>query len=312
MKYYFAPMEGITNHSFRRVHSRSFGGVAKYYTPFISPSASAPFTEREMSELRPENNEGVPLVPQLLVNAAEAFNRAARELAAMGYAEINLNAGCPSKTVTAKGKGCGLLARPDSLRRLLDGIFAAPETKISVKTRLGMKNAEEFEKLLEIYNDYPICELTIHARVQEDYYKRPASFDAFERFYTRCAAPLCYNGDLLTLSACRDFSARFQLVPALMLGRGLVGNPALAEECLGGEKLTRKRLREFHDELYEAYRASLWSDNAVLCHMKDLWTCLGKSFTGCESSFKQLKKSASLADYLSSAREILSYAEMTI
>jgi tRNA-dihydrouridine synthase len=263
-----------------------------------------------MAELLPDNNEGVPLVPQLLVNSAEAFNRAERELAAMGYTEINLNVGCPSKTVTAKGKGCGLLSRPDKLRELLDGIFAAPEVKISVKTRLGMKNAEEFGKILEIYNDYPICELTIHARVQEDYYKRPASFDAFERWYPRCAAPVCYNGDLLTASACGEFSARFPLVPALMLGRGLVGNPALAEECCGGEKLTRKRLRAFHDELFEAYRASLWSDNAVLCHMKDLWTCMGNGFAGCESSFKRLKKSASLADYISSAQEIFSYAEL--
>jgi tRNA-dihydrouridine synthase len=170
-KYYLAPLEGITDMVFRRVHRRFYPGVTKYYTPFISPTQNHLFTPRQLRELNRENNENLPLVPQLLSKNALDFLWAAEELAAMGYEEVNLNLGCPSGTVTAKGKGAGFLAYPDVLDIFLRRIYADPPLKISIKTRIGLRSPEEFARLLAIYNQYPVYELTIHPRTCDEQYR---------------------------------------------------------------------------------------------------------------------------------------------
>lgn len=192
MRLYIAPMEGITDHVFRCVHHRYFPGADKYYTPFFSPTADGRFTGRSLRDLDPELNRGLPAVPQLLTRHSADFLWAAKALADMGYPEINLNLGCPSGTVVAKGKGSGLLDRPEELKALLDGIFDYPlKAEVSVKTRLGRKDPEEFPKLLELFDQYPISELTIHCRVRDDLYRRPAQPQAFalplRESKTRCA-----------------------------------------------------------------------------------------------------------------------------
>lgn len=198
MRCYFAPMEGITGYIFRNCHSRYFPGVDRYYMPFLSPRQDHNFTRRELDDILPEHNAGVRAVPQLLTRQPEDFLWAAGELAAMGYREVNLNLGCPSGTVTAKGKGSGLLARREELEQLLDGIFAAAPVAVSIKTRLGMHDPEEFGPLLELYNRYPVAELTVHPRIRSDFYKKPVRPAYFDLAVRTSRAPLCYNGDIIT------------------------------------------------------------------------------------------------------------------
>ena len=71
MDYLFAPMEGITGYVFRNAHHRHFHGIKTYYTPFISPNQTRKFTPRELNDVRPEHNEGVPVIPQILTNKAD-------------------------------------------------------------------------------------------------------------------------------------------------------------------------------------------------------------------------------------------------
>lgn len=104
-----APMEGLTTVVFRRLHARLFGGADRYYLPFVTPTREPRFTERQMRELAPGANEGIPAIPQLLTRSVEDFVWAAKALADLGYQEVNLNLGCPAGTVTAKGKGSGFL-----------------------------------------------------------------------------------------------------------------------------------------------------------------------------------------------------------
>ena len=151
MKLYLAPLEGITNHIYRKALYECFGGFDKYFIPFIRAKQNLNFSGREKKDIDPENNQGMYAVPQILTRNAEDFLHTASQLAGLGYREINLNLGCPSKTVVTKGCGAGFLERPDELERFLDYIFANTDLKISIKTRLGMDDAEEFEDLLEIY-----------------------------------------------------------------------------------------------------------------------------------------------------------------
>ena len=168
MQYLCAPMEGVTGDLFRQAQRQTFPAADSYYTPFLSPTANRTFSPRELREIEPAHNAGIHVVPQLMGHCAEDFLWMAGRLADMGYDEVNFNLGCPSNTVTAKKKGAGLLTEPDLLRRFFDAVFAACPLPVSVKTRLGKATAETFPALLELYNDYPICELIVHPRVQAD------------------------------------------------------------------------------------------------------------------------------------------------
>lgn len=297
MRIYLAPMEGMTGLLYRQVHSRCFGGVDRYYMPFISPGQDHIFTKRDLRELDPEANSGLNAVPQLLTRQAEDFLWAAGELAAMGYREVNLNLGCPSGTVTAKGKGAGFLARPEELERFLEEIFSAAPVKISVKTRLGMDAPEEFGRLLEIYNKYPISELTIHTRIRSDFYRVPARMDCFERWWRESRNPVCYNGDLVTVGDCLKFGERFPEVGAVMVGQGLAADPALARKVKGGPGADRDTLAYFHAALYEGYCAAFGSRHNAMMRMKELWRYHIHLFEESEKYGKKLRKAADPAQY---------------
>lgn len=304
MQYYCAPLEGVTGYVYRRAHCRYFSGVDRYFMPFFSPAQEHVFPRRERQEFLSELGEGLRAVPQLLTRRAEDFVWAAGELSAMGYDEVNLNLGCPSGTVCAKGKGSGFLAFPDELDRFLDDIFSKVRVPVSVKTRLGIRDAEEFAPLLEIYARYPIAELTIHPRVQKDFYKNRVRLDVFASAVESLACPVCYNGDLVTPGDCAEAARRFPQVGALMLGRGLVADPALIRKAKGGKCAGREELRAFHDELYESYAASFGSRRNATLRMKEMWSYLIRLFDGGERHAKALKKSRDTAEYEAAAAAI--------
>ena len=98
-------MEGITGYVFRNAHFHIFGGVDAYFTPFLATHKTKELTTREKNDILPDHNQGVPVIPQLLSDDGEDFIRTAQILKTYGYREVNLNLGCPSRTVVAKGKG---------------------------------------------------------------------------------------------------------------------------------------------------------------------------------------------------------------
>jgi len=295
---YAAPLQGITTHVFRREHSRRFPGADRYYMPFFSPTKEHLITRKEWRELNPEHNAGVAAVPQLLVRNPTDCVWAIGELEALGYREINLNLGCPSGTVVSKGKGSGLLAHPEELERFLYEIFAhSPDAAITVKTRLGLREPEEFDALLEIFNRYPIAELTIHPRIQRDMYKVPVRLPAFEQALSRCRNPVCYNGDLVNTAGCAAFSARFPNVEAIMIGRGLIADPALARKLRGGPPATRDELRGFTQALFEGYCADYEQVGPAVQRMKELWFYLIRLFDGGEPYEKKFRRLNVPAEY---------------
>lgn len=145
MQYEFAPLEGITGYIYRNAHHACFPSMDRYYTPFITPKKGKSFTTREWNDIAAEHNQNIAVVPQILANQAEGFCKVAGMLKEQGYEEVNLNLGCPSATVTAKKKGAGFLADPDALDAFLEEIFAHSPLKISIKTRIGVENPDEFE-----------------------------------------------------------------------------------------------------------------------------------------------------------------------
>lgn len=300
MRVNFAPMEGVTGYVYRNLHRAMFGGVDRYYMPFLSANQSRVFSKKEWQDLCPEHNGFDDLVPQILGKDAEGFLWAVRELRALGYREINFNLGCPSGTVTAKGKGAGFLAHPRELDEFLDRIYSAVEGPISIKTRLGISDPAEFGPILEIYNKYPIAELIIHPRVRKDFYKHPARVEAFAEALSRSKNPVSYNGDLMTMADCKAMAARFPQVQALMVGRGLVANPAM----LAPEKQTREGLRDFHAALYEGYREMFGNDRNAMMRMKEVWFYHIHLFDDHEKLAKRLRRTTDAAEYRAVVHEI--------
>ena len=310
MNYYFAPMEGITGAVFRRTHHEFFPGIDKYFMPFITPTTQEKLTPRQKRDVLPEYNEGVPAVPQLLTRTAADFIWAANTLASLGYAEVNLNLGCPSGTVTAKGKGAGFLAHPDELDRFLDAVFSACTVPISIKTRLGVHDPAEFEALLEIYGRYPVAELTIHPRVRQDFYKDRVREDAFAAALPHCPMPVCYNGDLISERGIQETIERYPSLSALMLGRGLLGDPSLVTRVRGGERAGSARLQAFHDTLFTRYCDAFGDSRIAVLRMKELWFYFGNLFENSEKLQKSIKKAKNAEEFERAATALFCSCEV--
>ena len=300
MRYYFAPLEGITDSIFRALHSKYFPGVDRYYTPFLSPTVHRGLTAREAREIPPADTLTYQAVPQLLTKVSEDFLWLAGICKDLGYQEVNLNIGCPSGTVTAKGKGSGMLRDLNALEIFLDAVFEKAPLPISVKTRIGFSDKEEFPAILELYNRYPIKELTVHPRIRADFYKGPVDMDTFRYCLEHSKNPLCYNGDLISLKKVQAFEAAFPQVEAVMIGRGLVGDPGMLSP--GGSHVAA--LEAFYDELFAVYTEVFGGTRNAMFRLKENWRHLLCKFEGAEKLGKRLRKTTDPGEYKAITHEI--------
>ena len=321
MKFYLAPLEGVTGYIFRNALKEYFPGTDRYFTPFIVPDQRHALRKRELRDILPENNQVKELVPQILTSDPVRFVETAKALAEYGYEEVNLNLGCPSGTVVAGGRGAGMLADVDRLDRFLDQIFRDTDLHISVKTRIGMEHPEEGYTLMKIYNQYPISEVIIHPRTRKEFYKGEPHLDVFGELLAMSKHPVCYNGNLFTVRDYEQFRARFPQVERVMIGRGVLADPGLMRRLKSlehaqktGEDASRKEndmeqpgseiyrtgkqeLRAFHDTIFQQYREIFDEDKNAIFHMKELWSYLMHSFEGSESYAKKIRKTSSLNEY---------------
>lgn len=300
MQHYFAPLEGLTDSIYRHHHHAFFPGIDRYYTPFFSPTVHRFLTPREERELPMANSLGYFCVPQLLTKNAEDFIWMANVCGERGYEEVNLNLGCPSGTVVSKGKGSGMLSDPDGLDAFLEQVFSRAEIPVSIKTRVGVLSPEEFPRLLEIFNRYPIRELTVHPRIRKDFYDSPVRMETWEYALQHSKHPLCYNGNLSGAAQADSFAKKYPESSALMLGRGLIGDPGML--CPGGTDV--KALEAFYNALLEDYLVAFGGSRNAMFRLKENWRYLLCRFEGSEKLGKRLRKTTDLAEYRSITAQI--------
>ena len=299
MQYYFAPMEGLTDSIYRRLHHKYFPGIDRYYTPFFSPTMHQHLTPREERELPLADTLDFSVIPQVLTKVPEDFLWMAQVCKDRGYTEVNLNLGCPSGTVTAKGKGSGMLTDPVGLDRFLDRIFHASALPISIKTRLGFADPEEFICLLEIFNRYPICQLTVHPRVRKQFYNGNVEMEMFGYAVANSQNPLCYNGNLCSVEDVDKFSKRYPTVDAVMIGRALIADPGMVTGGTSADKL-----ESFHNELLDTYTEVFGGARNAMFRMKENWRHLLCNFENSEKLGKRLRKTTDLLEYKAITAEI--------
>lgn len=303
MIYQMAPLEGITTYIYRNAYAKYYGGIDQYFTPFISPHKDKTMNGKERKEVDPENNKDIVLIPQILTNSSVDFLKTIQELQDLGYEEVNLNFGCPSATVTTKKKGSGILNDPDILQNFLDEIFEKTQMGISIKTRIGYADADEWEDILSIYQKYPIRQLIIHPRVREDFYKNEPKKEAFQYAIDHYQGNLIYNGNLFSKEAIEACKEQFPTMQGMMLGRGLIANPGLMRE-VQNMKADIKTLETFHHEILEGYKLTQSGDKNVLYRMKELWFYMEKSFAPMEKYAKQIRKAQKCVEYEAIVREV--------
>lgn len=299
MQLYMAPLEGITGYIYRNAYYKCYGDIDRYFAPFIM---SRRLNQKEIRDILPENNRGMELVPQILANRAEDFLAIAKAIQSYGYQLVNLNLGCPSPTVTSRNRGAGFLELTRELDRFLEDIFAACPMKISIKTRIGVEDEEEWPLLLKIYEKYPLEELIVHPRLKTDQYK-PGTIhrEAFEMAAEKSCHSLCYNGDITSVSDYDELLQQFPETDKIMLGRGILRKPWLPSEIKNGEKKDpqqyKEKLKEFHEELLNGYVDYMSGDKNTLYKMKELWAYLGTSFTNPEKYLKKIRKAQRVSEY---------------
>ena len=297
MRFYLAPMEGITGYIYRNAYEKFFHNIDKYFTPFIVPNKSRSLKTKELRDILPENNEGMNIVPQILTNDFEGFIVTARKLQQLGYNEVNLNLGCPAGTVVSKNRGSGFLALREELDKFLEEIYKIEDMKISIKTRIGKDTPEEFYKLIEIYNKYPLEELIIHPRTRQDFYGNKPNLEIFKDALSLSKSPVCYNGDIFIVENYNKLVNSFPEVDKVMLGRGVLANPGLIGDIKGNDFITKDTLKAFHDEIFNNYIELFNDDKNAMFRMKELWGYMIYMFTDNKKYAKKIKKAQKVIDY---------------
>ena len=299
MRYYFAPMEGLKDSIYRRLHHKYFPGVDSYFMPFLSPTIHRQLTHKEDRELPLAASVPFRAVPQVLTKVSEDFLWAAQVCHDRGYDEVNLNVGCPSGTVVSKGKCSGMLRDAQALDRFLEEIFSRSALPISVKTRLGLENPEEFPALLEVFNRYPIKELTVHPRVRKQFYDGSVFMDQFDYAVQHSRNPLCYNGDILSRSQAEEVARKYPQVGSIMIGRGLIADPGMLSS---GTDV--KALEGFMNELMAVYEVEFGGSRNAIFRLKENWGFLHSRFEGSEKLWKRLRKTTDAAEFKAITAEI--------
>lgn len=344
MKIYLAPMEGITTFIYRNAFHRYYGGIDKYFTPFLSNKS---LNYKDINDVCPEHNQGLSVVPQILTNQAEVFLSIASQLADYGYQEINLNLGCPSGTVVAKKRGAGFLAVPESLDSFLEEIFDKCSQEISIKTRIGIENINEWKVLFAIYAKYPIKELIVHPRLQKEFYNGKPHPEAFQLARNSLKIPLCYNGDITSQESFEILMNQIAPIDTVMLGRGVLANPELPHMLANhtpifsyslteANKTTllennscppikmqatvtevnasphtpaapkdMKTFRAFHNEILAGYIELMSGDQPVLYRMKELWVYMRNYAELSDKELKKIQKTKSVSEYKAVMQSIL-------
>ncbi|MBR1918260.1 MAG: tRNA-dihydrouridine synthase family protein [Spirochaetales bacterium] len=296
MVYSYAPMEGITTWWYRQVFARHFGGIDRFYTFFLTPRYGA-VMGCDLRELEIEHNAGLAVIPQMMTNNSELARAFVSEIGEKGYREVNLNLGCPMQTVVGKQRASWFLGHPEELDNFLSGLFEDVKLPISIKTRIGFDDASIFPKLMGIFNRYPLSELIVHPRLRSDFYKGSVDMKAFDIAYSCSACPVAYNGDLFTPDSIASFRDRYPKVEHIMLGRGLICNPALAREAEGGERLRLDEFVHFHSDMQDTMREVMKGGDIYLDRMKEFWWYWCRLFEDGERLVKDVRKARKSADY---------------
>ncbi|MBO5079745.1 MAG: tRNA-dihydrouridine synthase family protein [Bacteroidaceae bacterium] len=302
---HFAPLQGYTDDVYRRIHHELMGGIHTYYTPFLRMEGGG-VRSKDMRDIRPEFNEGVPVVPQIIVKSMKEFEFLTKIVKEKGYDRVDINMGCPFPLQAKHGRGSGLLAHVDIIEEIAKAIASKSELKFSVKMRLGWENVDEWRPVLDILNEIPLEQITLHPRIGTQQYKSTVNMEAFDEFYALCKHPIIYNGDVTSIKDIQNLEEKYPKLAGVMIGRGLLTRPSLASEYVTGVELSWEKRRpvllDFHDRLKAHYETTANSEAQVHSRLRLFWEYMEEELG--KKVYKKIMKAGNLKNYLNAVREI--------
>ncbi len=296
-----APVRGITDAVYRQAFARCFGGFDHAVAPFIQLRQGHPLKSGERLQIAVENNRVLRTIPQVLTNNPASFSVGLRELHELGHDEVNWNLGCPYPTVAGRGRGAGLLPHPDRIDSILNQVLNGCPVRLSVKMRLGYRNPDEFQAVLEVLNRYPLTEVILHSRTGVQMYGGDVDVERAVLAQRLCRHPFVFNGDISTPEKFCELRKRFPSLDRWMIGRGALVCPFLPAILKGAEfpsaEKRRRQLREFHDLLLDGYRNCLSGPGHLLDKMIGQWEYLALSFADSRTVLTRIRNSKNMAAY---------------
>jgi tRNA-dihydrouridine synthase len=305
---YQAPLQGFTDFIFRNALAEVFGGIDKFFIPYLSYGKGREIKKSLLGEVFRENHSGLNVVPQVLFSDQAELFSLAKILTDFGYPEINLNLGCPYPMATNRGRGAAWLEKPEALNEALQKLFTENLTlRLSVKMRAGMTSDREALRVFEVLNQFPLEEVIFHPRTAGQMYDGQADPERFVQALSVVKHRLVYNGDIDSLKSFQKLHKKFPDQSDWMIGRGLLMHPWLAATIKNGpfeaKELTVRMLR-FHDRMFESYSERLEGAGHILMKMTRFWTYLSQSFDDPHQVRKLVKKAANLNKYQAAVTEI--------
>ncbi|MBI9072427.1 MAG: tRNA-dihydrouridine synthase family protein [Melioribacteraceae bacterium] len=298
---YLAPIRGVTDSIYRNAFHKHFGGFDIAITPFIASFKGVKLKPKVFREVLPENNNAMPLIPQIIGNDAEDIINVSKLLFNLGYKDVNLNFGCPHKMVAKRGRGSGILPFPEKMDELLSNIIPNIPNRLSIKVRLGRITTDEIFNLIPVFNKHELAEVTIHARTGIQMYEGTVFLDVFEKCYKLIDHQVVYNGDIFYYEDIIELKKRFPDITKWMIGRGAMVNPFLPGEIKSDNTLQIadkiEILKDFHDEVYQEYSKVLFGPASILGRMKEFWYYYSHQFVNNKKILKKIQKTNSTNNY---------------
>jgi len=257
-----APMADVTDIAFRQIiakyskHGTPHGGPDVFYTEFVSADGLLSTGKEALIKDLAFNNDEHPIVAQIFTANPKHMEQATALVAELGFDGIDINMGCPDRSIEKQGSGAALIKNPKLARELIrsakKGSGGLP---VSVKTRVGYNKRELTTWIPEILAENPAA-LIIHARTRKEMSKVPAKWEDVAEVVMLAKGTetiIVGNGDVETLTQGEDLAVSTG-ADGIMIGRGIFGNPWLFnKDVLPNSISTDERLRVMveHTKLFE-------------------------------------------------------------
>lgn len=294
-----APMEGVTDIIFRQVVAHA-GRPDLFFTEFTNVSSYASEKGRhnalERLEIAPTD---APIIAQIWGKNPEHFKETAHACESLGFAGVDLNFGCPDKHVNKAGGGAAMIRTPDLAIECFKNAKSSTNLPVSIKTRLGWSQPEEYKEWLPVLLAEHPAALTVHLRTKKEMSKVPAHFELIPdiiklRDDISPNTKLIINGDIKDRAQALDLHAKYPEIAGFMIGRGVFANPY----CFTDHQPTRDELTELlklHLNLFEKYSKSSYEP------LKHFFKIYINNFPGASDIRAQLMETHSIEE----ARKII-------
>ena len=266
-----APMAGITDKAFREILARQKPGLVM--TEMLSDQALLYENEKTL-RLLDLSGENYPIGVQLCGSRPEYMAKAARIAAAQGPVLIDINMGCPAPKIVKNGEGSSLLRNPTLAAEIVSAVKEAVDIPVTVKIRKGWSKEEEsFLQIAERLVKAGAAAITLHGRYREQFYHGEADWQSIARLVAAVSVPVIGNGDIFSApDAARML--RETHCAAVMIGRGMLGNPWLVGETVLLLQEGRPKASARMDELFATMRGhvtrqiELWGEAKGVSQMR--------------------------------------------